>query len=47
VKVPAAADKHAIEAAALASPEFAKFSEGKPAKKIVMPPGRQLINVVV
>jgi leucyl-tRNA synthetase len=47
VKVPASADKHAIEAAALASPEFAKFSEGKPAKKIVMPPGRQLINVVV
>jgi leucyl-tRNA synthetase len=47
VKVPAAADKAAIEAAALASPEFAKFAEGKPPKKIVMPPGRQLINVVV
>jgi leucyl-tRNA synthetase len=47
VTVPAAADKAAIEAAALASPEFAKFSEGKPPKKIVMPPGRQLINVVV
>jgi leucyl-tRNA synthetase len=47
VTVPAAADKAAIEAAALASPEFAKFSEGKPAKKIVMPPGRQLINIVV
>lgn len=47
VKVPATADKAAIEAAALASPEFAKFSEGKPARKIVMPPGRQLINVVV
>jgi leucyl-tRNA synthetase len=47
VKVPAAADKSAIEAAAVASPEFIKFSEGKPVKKIVMPPGRYLINVVV
>ncbi|HEY0859094.1 MAG TPA: leucine--tRNA ligase [Albitalea sp.] len=47
VTVPASADKAAIEAAALASPEFAKFSDGRPAKKIVMPPGRQLINVVV
>ncbi|HJV61658.1 MAG TPA: leucine--tRNA ligase [Albitalea sp.] len=47
VKVAAGADKAAIEAAALASPEFAKFCEGKPARKIVMPPGRHLINVVV
>jgi leucyl-tRNA synthetase len=47
ITLPATADKHMIEAAALASPEFAKFSEGKPAKKIVMPPGRQLINIVV
>ena len=47
VKVAAGADQAAIEAAALASPEFAKFSEGKPPKKIVVPPGRQLINVVV
>jgi leucyl-tRNA synthetase len=47
LKVPATADKATIEAAALASPEFAKFSEGKLAKKIVVPPGRQLINVVV
>lgn len=47
IKVPAAADKAAIEAAALASPDFAKFSEGKPPKKIVMPPGRQLVNIVV
>ena len=36
----------AIEAAALASPEFAKFSDGKPAKKVVVVPGR-LVNVVV
>ncbi len=46
VKVPAAADKAAIEAAALASAEFAKFGEGKPAKKVVVVPGR-LVNVVV
>ena len=35
-----------IEAAALASEEFQKFSEGRPAKKIVVVPGR-LVNVVV
>lgn len=46
VKVPAGADKAAIEAAALAAPEFAKFGEGKPAKKVVVVPGR-LVNVVV
>ncbi|MBL0090722.1 MAG: leucine--tRNA ligase [Ideonella sp.] len=46
VRVPAAADKAAIEAAALASPEFARFAEGKPAKKVVVVPGR-LVNVVV
>ena len=36
----------AIEAAALATPEFARFAEGKPAKKVVIVPGR-LVNVVV
>ena len=46
IKVPAAADKAAIEAAAVASPDFAKFSEGKPAKKVIVVPGR-LVNVVV
>jgi leucyl-tRNA synthetase len=46
VTVPASADKAAIEAAALASAEFAKFGEGKPAKKVVVVPGR-LVNVVV
>jgi len=46
LKVSASADKAAIEAAALASPEFAKFSEGKPAKKVIVVPGR-LVNVVV
>ncbi|MCM5679207.1 leucine--tRNA ligase [Schlegelella sp. S2-27] len=46
VMVPASADKAAIEAAALASPEFAKFSEGRTAKKVIVVPGR-LVNVVV
>jgi leucyl-tRNA synthetase len=46
IKVPAAADKAAIEASALASPDFVKFAEGKPVKKIVVVPGR-LVNVVV
>ena len=46
ITVPAAADKAAIEAAALASPDFAKFAEGKPAKKVVVVPGR-LVNIVV
>jgi len=46
VTVPAGADKAAIEAAALASAEFTKFSEGKPAKKVIVVPGR-LVNVVV
>ena len=44
--VPASADKAAIEAAALAHEAFAKHSEGKAAKKIVVVPGR-LVNVVV
>jgi len=46
VKVPASADKAAIEAAGLATEEFAKFSEGKPPKKVVIVPGR-LVNIVV
>jgi len=46
ISVPAGADKAAIEAAALASPEFAKFAEGRPAKKVIVVPGR-LVNVVV
>jgi leucyl-tRNA synthetase len=46
IKVAASADKAAIEAAALASEDVAKFSEGKPPKKIVVVPGR-LVNVVV
>jgi leucyl-tRNA synthetase len=46
ITVPASADKAAIEAAALASPDFAKFAEGKPAKKVVVVPGR-LVNIVI
>jgi leucyl-tRNA synthetase len=46
IRVPASADKAAIEAAAAAAPEVAKFGEGKPVRKIVIVPGR-LVNVVV
>jgi leucyl-tRNA synthetase len=44
--VSAQADRAAIEAAAVASPEFARFAEGRAPKKIVVVPGR-LVNVVV
>ena len=46
VRVPASADKAAIEAIALASPEAVRWMEGKTAKKVVVVPGR-LVNVVV
>jgi leucyl-tRNA synthetase len=46
IKVPAAADKAAIEALALASEDFIKFSEGKAPKKVIIVPGR-LVNLVV
>lgn len=46
IKVPATADKAAIEATALANPEFVRFAEGKSPKKIIIVPGR-LVNVVV
>jgi leucyl-tRNA synthetase len=46
LQVPADASREAIEAAALASEAFAKFSEGRPAKKVVVVPGR-LVNLVV
>jgi leucyl-tRNA synthetase len=46
IRVAAGADRATIEAAALASPEFARFSEGKAAKKVVVVPGR-LVNVVI
>ena len=46
IRVPAGAQRHEIEAAAFAAPEFIRFAEGKPAKKVVIVPGR-LVNVVV
>jgi leucyl-tRNA synthetase len=46
IVVPADADRSAIEDAAVASPEVAKFAGGKPAKKVIVVPGR-LVNVVV
>ena len=46
IRVGASADKAAIERIALASPEVAKFGEGRPVKKVVIVPGR-LVNVVV
>jgi leucyl-tRNA synthetase len=46
VRVPASADKAAIEAAALASEDFQKFAPGAVAKKVVVVPGR-LVNIVI
>jgi leucyl-tRNA synthetase len=46
LRVPAAADRSTIEAAARASAEVAKHGAGGPVKKVVIVPGR-LVNVVV
>ncbi|MBN9411856.1 MAG: leucine--tRNA ligase [Burkholderiales bacterium] len=46
IRVPAGADKTAIEAAALASEDFQKFAAGAAPKKIIVVPGR-LVNVVI
>ncbi|MGE5491083.1 MAG: class I tRNA ligase family protein, partial [Actinomycetota bacterium] len=46
IRVAAEADKASIEAVALASEGAVKFMEGKPAKKVVVVPGR-LVNIVV
>jgi leucyl-tRNA synthetase len=45
MRVPAQADKAAIEAAALASEAVQKYLAGQPPKKVVVVPGR-LVNVV-
>jgi leucyl-tRNA synthetase len=45
IRVAATAGKHTIEAAALKSPDFLKFAEGKRAKKVIVVPGR-LVNIV-
>ncbi len=46
IRVPADATHAVIEAAALAAPEFIRFAQGKPARKVIVVPGR-LVNVVV
>ena len=46
LSVPADADRARIEALAASSEEVARFSEGRPIRKIVVVPGR-LVNVVV
>ncbi|EEG10040.1 leucine--tRNA ligase [Pseudogulbenkiania ferrooxidans] len=46
VTVAADAAKDAIEAAAMANDNVQKFMEGKPAKKVIVVPGR-LVNIVV
>ncbi len=46
VRVPKAADKAAIEAAAVASEAFTRFAAGTTPKKVVVVPGR-LVNLVV
>jgi leucyl-tRNA synthetase len=46
IRVPAAADKAAIETAALANEAAQKYLEGRPPKKVVVVPGR-LVNIVL
>ncbi|MEO7761386.1 MAG: class I tRNA ligase family protein, partial [Casimicrobiaceae bacterium] len=46
IRVPATASKAAIEMAASAAPEVARFGEGRVPKKVIVVPGR-LVNVVV
>ena len=46
IRIPAEADREAIEAAALASDAFARHGEGKALRKLVIVPGR-LVNLVV
>jgi leucyl-tRNA synthetase len=45
IRVPVSADRAAIEALAAASPETARFTEGRPVRKVIVVPGR-LVNVV-
>ena len=46
LRVPANADRSAIEAAASATPEVARYGEGRVPRKVIVVPGR-LVNVVV
>jgi len=45
IRVPAGADRAAIESLAASSAEVARFAEGRPVRKVVVVPGR-LVNVV-
>ncbi|GAB3733883.1 leucine--tRNA ligase [Silanimonas algicola] len=45
IEVPAAADKAAIEAMALAEPNVVKFIEGQTVKKVIIVPGK-IVNIV-
>ncbi|MCH5236946.1 MAG: leucine--tRNA ligase [Muribaculaceae bacterium] len=46
IEVDASADKEAVEKAALASPDAAKWLNGNPPKKVIVVPGR-IVNIVV
>jgi leucyl-tRNA synthetase len=46
IRVPAGADRARHRGRGAGHPEFIRFAEGKPAKKVVVVPGR-LVNVVV
>src|SRR5690606_20341769 len=46
VKVPAQADRAAIEAAAMATEAWSRHAEGRSPKKVIVVPGR-LVNLVV
>ena len=46
IRVPAGADRHAIEVAAVTNDVFVKLAEGAKPKKVIVVPGR-LVNVVI
>jgi leucyl-tRNA synthetase len=46
IRVAATASPQAIEVAALASPEYLRFADGRPIRKVIVVPGR-LVNIVV
>ncbi len=46
LEVPADSDKGAVEAAALAAPEAAKWLDGKTPKRVIVVPGK-IVNIVV
>ena len=46
VRAPKSADREALQALALASPQIQKYVAGQPVRKVVVVPGR-LINLVV